>query len=45
MASVLKAGLEAGAGWFIVEQDQWYDANPLDDAKKSIDTITGLNIL
>ena len=42
---VLKAGLEAGAGWFIVEQDQWYDANPLDDAKKSIDTITGLNIL
>lgn len=45
VASVLKAGLESGAGWFIVEQDQWYDADPLDDAKKSIDTIRNLNIL
>ena len=45
VASILNAGLEAGAQAFIVEQDQWYDRHPLEAAKMSIETIKGLNIL
>ncbi len=37
--SLIKAGLEAGAGWFVVEQDQWYDRDPLEAARMSIETI------
>ncbi|MBR6766605.1 MAG: sugar phosphate isomerase/epimerase, partial [Clostridia bacterium] len=45
VASILKAGLEAGAEIFIVEQDQWYDRHPLEAAKMSIDAINSFNIL
>ncbi len=45
VASLINAGLEAGAGWFIVEQDQWYNRTALEAAKMSIDTIKKLNIL
>ena len=45
VASIIHAGLEVGAGSFIVEQDQWYDRHPLEAAKMSIDAITALNIL
>ena len=43
VSSLIEAGLEAGAGWFIVEQDQWYDRHPLEAAKMSIDYINSLN--
>ena len=42
--SVVKAGLEAGAGWFIVEQDQWYDRHPLEAAKMSIDYLRSIGL-
>ena len=42
--SLIEAGLKAGAGWFVVEQDQWYDRDPLDAAKMSIDTIRACGI-
>lgn len=41
--SVLEAGIDAGAEWFVVEQDRWYDGAPertaLEAAKMSIDTL------
>lgn len=45
VAAILKAGLDAGAEAFIVEQDQWYDRDPLEAAKMSIESIQKLNIL
>ena len=41
---VVEAGLEGGACWFIVEQDEWYDQNPLDDAEKSIGTLKKIGL-
>ena len=41
---VVEAGLEGGACWFIVEQDEWYDQNPLDDAEKSIGTLKRIGL-
>jgi len=40
--SLIEAGLEAGAGWFIVEQDQWYDRHPLEAAKMSRDYLKSI---
>ena len=45
IASIIHAGLDAGAFCFIVEQDQWYNRHPLEAAKMSIDYINGLGIL
>lgn len=42
--SLIEAGLEAGAGWFIVEQDQWYDRHPLEAAKMSRDYLKSIGI-
>ena len=42
--SVIEAGLDAGAGWFIVEQDQWYDRHPLEAAKMSIDYLRSIGL-
>ena len=42
VASIIAAGLENDAKAFIVEQDQWYDRDPLEDAKKSIETVKGI---
>ncbi|MBO4884234.1 MAG: sugar phosphate isomerase/epimerase [Clostridia bacterium] len=42
--SVVEAGLAAGAGWFIVEQDQWYDRHPLEAAKMSIDYLRSIGL-
>ncbi len=40
--SLIEAGLEAGAKWFIVEQDQWYNRHPLEAAKMSRDYIKSI---
>ena len=42
--SVIEAGLEAGAGWFIVEQDQWYDRHPLEAAKMSVEYLRSIGV-
>ncbi len=42
VASLIEAGLEAGAKWFIVEQDQWYNRHPLEAAKMSRDYIKSI---
>ncbi len=42
VVSLIEAGLEAGAKWFIVEQDQWYDRHPLEAAKMSRDYIKSI---
>lgn len=42
--SLIEAGLEAGAGWFIVEQDQWYDRHPLEAAKMSREYLKSIGI-
>lgn len=39
VASIIDAGLEAGAGCFVVEQDQWYNRTPLEAAAMSIETL------
>lgn len=39
VASIVEAGLEAGAFCFVVEQDQWYDRTPLEAAAMSIETL------
>ena len=45
IAAIIKAGKNAGAVYFVVEQDQWYNQNPLEAAKVSIDNIIGLGLL
>ena len=42
--AVVEAGLDAGAEWFIVEQDQWYNRTALEAAKMSIDTLFDLGL-
>lgn len=42
--SIVKAGLEAGAFCFVVEQDQWYDRTPLEAAKMSIETLKKIDL-
>ena len=37
--SVVEAGLDAGADWFIIEQDQSTGRTPIEAAKMSIDTL------
>ena len=33
-----------GAEWLIVEQDDWYDRDPMELAKESIDTLYDLGV-
>jgi sugar phosphate isomerase/epimerase len=40
--SLIEAGLESGAKWFIVEQDQWYNRHPLEAAKMSREYIKSI---
>lgn len=42
--AVVEAGIDAGAEWFIIEQDQWYNRTPLEAAKMSIDTLYDLGL-
>lgn len=42
--AVVEAGIEAGAEWFVIEQDQWYSRTPLEAAKMSIDTLFDLGL-
>ena len=42
--SLIEAGLEAGAGWFIVEQDQWYNRPALEAAKMSRDYLKSIGM-
>lgn len=42
--AILEAGIDAGAEWFVVEQDQWYNRTPLEAAKMSIDTLYDLGL-
>ena len=37
--SIVQAGLDAGAGIFVVEQDQWYDRTPMQAAEMSIGSL------
>jgi len=37
--AVVEAGIDAGAEWFVIEQDQWYSRTPMEAAKMSIDTL------
>ena len=42
--AVVEAGIEAGAEWFVVEQDLWYERTPMEAAKMSIDTLYDLGL-
>ena len=42
--SVVEAGIDAGAEWFVVEQDLWYQRTPMEAAKMSINTLYDLGI-
>lgn len=42
--AVVEAGIDAGAEWFVVEQDQWYSRTALEAARMSIDTLIGLGL-
>lgn len=42
--SLIEAGLDAGAGWFIVEQDQWYDRHPLEAARMSREYLKSIGV-
>lgn len=42
--SIVDAGLESGAKWFIVEQDQSVGRAPLEAAKMSRDTLFALGL-
>ena len=37
--AVVEAGIDAGAEWFIIEQDQWYQRTPMEAAQMSMDTL------
>lgn len=41
---VVEAGIDAGAEWFVVEQDQWYERTPLEAAKMSMDTLIAMGL-
>lgn len=42
--AVTEAGIDAGAEWFVIEQDLWYQRTPMEAAKMSIDTLYELGI-
>lgn len=42
--AVVEAGIDAGAEWFVVEQDLWYNRTPMEAAKMSIDTLYDLGL-
>lgn len=42
--SIVEAGIAAGAEYFIVEQDQWYNNTPMQAAEMSIGTVRSLGI-
>ncbi len=42
--SVIDAGLDAGATWFIVEQDLWYDRHPLEAARMSVEYLRSIGV-
>ena len=44
MKAVTEAAIDAGAEWLIVEQDDWYDRDPMELAKESIDTLYDLGV-
>lgn len=44
VASVLEAGIESGAEWFVVEQDESVGRPPLEAAQMSIDTLKKLGL-
>lgn len=37
--AIIAAGLESGASYFVVEQDQWYDRTPMEAAAMSIGSL------
>lgn len=42
--AVVEAGIDAGAKWFVVEQDRWYDRCPLEAARMSIETLKKIGL-
>ena len=44
VVAVVEAGIEAGAKWFVVEQDRWYDRCPLEAARMSIETLKKIGL-
>ena len=42
--AIVEAGIESGAGCFIVEQDMWYNRTPLEAAKMSIDYLRSIGM-
>ena len=42
--AIVEAGVESGAGCFIVEQDMWYNRTPLEAAKMSIDYLKSIGL-
>ena len=42
--AIVEAGVESGAGCFIVEQDMWYNRTPLEAAKMSIDYLKSIGM-
>lgn len=41
---VVEAGIDAGAKWFVVEQDQSIGSTPLEDAALSLDTLRNIGV-
>ena len=41
---VVEAGIDAGAKWFVIEQDHWNDLTPMENAKMSLDTLIKLGV-
>ena len=44
MKAVTEAAIDAGAEWLIVEQDDWYNRSPMEQAKESIDTLYDIGV-
>lgn len=44
MQAVTQAAVDAGAKWLVVEQDECYDQDPMEDARKSMETLRGLGV-
>lgn len=42
--AVVEAGIDAGAEWFIIEQDQWYNRTAMEAAEMSIGTLRKLGL-
>ena len=42
--AVVEAGIDAGAEWFIIEQDQWYQRTPMEAAQMSMDTLKKIGL-